>query len=114
MAKFVPNQDTTVEADEPLLEVVADGDSRLAPGKHVFQLVVTDDAGNQSAPASVTVIVADAERPTAVIDLIDETGARNPAPEVTVASGRPFTLTAERSTDVGGQVRRFAWSLLRA
>ena len=58
MAKFVPGTDTAVKADEPSLDVVASPRTPLKPGKHVFQLVVTDDSGNDSAPASVTVSAA--------------------------------------------------------
>jgi hypothetical protein len=32
-------------------------DNRLAPGEHVFALVVTDDAGLESAPAMIRVLV---------------------------------------------------------
>ena len=70
MAKFVPGTDTTVKSDEPLLDVAASAATPLKPGKHVFQLVVVDDSGNDSETASVTVIVQDLDRPTAVVDLI--------------------------------------------
>ena len=65
MAKFVPGTDDRVKSDEPLLDVLASAATPLKPGKHVFQLVVTDDSGNDSDTASVTVIVQDLDRPTA-------------------------------------------------
>lgn len=113
MAKFVPGTDTEVKSDEPLLDVQATAATPLKPGKHVFQLVVVDDGGNDSAPASVTVIIEDHERPTAVVDLIDERGGRVPDPEVRVPFGKPFQLSGDRSSDVGGAVKVWNWTLLR-
>ena len=113
MAKFTPGVDTTVKSDEPSLDVVASANAPLKPGKHVFQLVVTDDSGNDSDTASVTIIVIDQDRPTAVVDLIDATGGRISEPEVKVPFGKPFQLTGDRSTDVGGSVKVWNWTLLR-
>ena len=98
MAKFVPGTDDSIKSDEPLLDVLASAATPLKPGKHVFQLVVVDDSGNDSAPASVTIIIEDRDRPTAVVDLIDERGGRIPEPEVRVPFGRPFQLTGDRSS----------------
>jgi hypothetical protein len=113
MAKFTPGTDTEVKAEEPLLEVLVSPTAPLRPGKHVFQLVVVDDTGNDSAPASVTIIIEDRERPTAVVDLLDERGGRISEPEVRVPFGQPFRLTGDRSSDIGGVVRVWNWSLLR-
>lgn len=113
MAKFTPGTDTAVKSDEPLLEVLASRDTPLKPGKHVFQLVVTDDSGNDSSPAAVTIIVVDEQRPTAVIDTLRRDGTRNPEPEVSMPFGTAFTLTGDRSTDVGGQVQTWTWTLLQ-
>ena len=41
---------------------------KLPVGQHRFNLVVTDDSGNQSQAAQLTVIVVDAIAPTAVLD----------------------------------------------
>lgn len=114
MARFVPGTDTTVQADEPLLEVAIDTRTRLPVGRHVFQLVVVDDSGNESAPALVSIIVQDQERPTAVIDTIDARGTRSPEPTVAIPFGQRFSLTGERSSDVGGAVRQWRWTLMRA
>jgi hypothetical protein len=113
MAKFVPGADTSVKSDEPLLDVVASANAPLKPGKHVFQLVVTDDSGNDSDTASVTIIVQDLDRPTAVVDLLDDTGGRISEPEVKVPFGKPFRLTGDRSSDIGGAVKVWNWTLLR-
>jgi hypothetical protein len=52
MAKFVVGE--PIVTGEPV--VVVDGG--IKPGTHVFTLVVEDDAGNVSTPASATVRVA--------------------------------------------------------
>lgn len=114
MAKFVPGTDTSVQSTEPNLEIVVTPQARLAVGKHVFQLAVTDDSGNESAPAQITIIVQDPDRPTAIIDFVDAGGRVNPAPEVRVATGQKFSLTGARSFDVGGSVRTWRWTLLKA
>ena len=113
MAKFVPGTDTEVKSNEPLLDVVASTATPLKPGKHVFQLVVADDAGNASEAATVTIIVQDTERPTAVIDLLTERGERIATPEVNVPFGRAFRLTGDRSSDIGGVVAAWNWKLLQ-
>jgi len=113
MAAFKPG-DTTVEAKgDPLLEVQVSPDNPLTVGKHVFQLVVTDDAGNKSVPQNVTIIVLDTSVPTAVIDVIEPTGRVNPSPEVQIPFGAKFALTGKRSTDIGGEVRVWTWTLLQ-
>ncbi len=112
MAKFVPGTDVNINSNEPILDVETSANP-LKPGKHVFQLIVADDAGNDSEAASITVIVQDQARPTAVIDLVDDHGNRVPSPEVHVPFGKTFRLTGDRSTDIGGQVKTWNWSLLR-
>ena len=114
MAKFVFGADTEVKSEEPLLEVQAAPGARIPIGKHVFRLVVADDANNVSDPASITVIVFDADKPTAVIDFVDERNTRIPDPEVRVQVGRPIKLTGERSKDPSGDVKLYRWALFRA
>lgn len=114
MAQFVPGTDTEVQAKEPLLQVLVSRTAPLKVGKHVFNLVVTDDSGNKSAPAVITIIVADGELPTAVIDFINADGKRIPDPQVTVRFGEAFQLSGERSTDVGGNPVAWTWTLQQA
>ena len=66
----------------------------------------------QLATANVTVIVLDTTRPTAVIDLINADGSRNPEPVVQVPFGKGFQLSGDRSSDVGGAVKLWNWTLL--
>ena len=53
MAVFVIG--SPVESAEPAIEVTVDPAAPLSVGRHTFQLVVVDDAGNESQPDSVDV-----------------------------------------------------------
>ena len=98
MANFVSGQ--PVQTTESVVEVTVSAATPLAPGRHRFQLVVVDDAGNESEPASADVIVVDNQRPTAVLD----------APQ-TVAFGSSFKLSAARSADLPpGRIVSYRWT----
>jgi hypothetical protein len=112
MAKFIPGVDTTVNSNEPLLEVQASRSAPLRAGRHDFQLVVSDNAGNLSAPVSVTVLVQDPSKPNAVVDFLREDGSRVYGPELVVPYAKPFRLTGDRSVDVNGSVTSWRWTLL--
>ena len=89
-----------IETADPTFTFVVDPASPLALGNHIVRLVVVDDAGNVSAPATATVRVIDNIAPTAVLD----------AP-ATVAFGLGFTVSGARSADVGGAIVRYEWTL---
>jgi hypothetical protein len=95
---------------QPSVSVDNTGPSTLPIGSHRFRLVVTDDAGNQSDGAFVDIIITDAGRPTAVIDVLDERGNR--VVDFKISSGKTFALSGGRSTDVGGQVVSYSWTLM--
>lgn len=101
MPQFKPGE--PIETEEPTVRVEVDPQRPLAPGRYTFQLVVVDDSGNESAPDSVTVIVRDTQRPTAVIE----------AP-ASVVFGESFALDGRRSSDVGGQITTYRWTLVRS
>ena len=93
---------TAVTTEDGTVEVTVDPTSPLASGEHVFQLVVEDDAGNQSDPATVKVVVRDSVKPTAVLV----------APS-TVEFGQSFTLDGRKSSDVApGRVVKFIWTMV--
>ncbi|KAF1704462.1 hypothetical protein [Pseudoxanthomonas kaohsiungensis] len=112
MASLVPGIDTGIVSDEPLLEVRASEARPLAAGRHLFQLVVTDAAGNASAPVTFPVLVRDPRRPIAIVDAIRADGTRLYRPELVVEFGEPFQLTGERSSDRGGRISTWQWTLL--
>ncbi|MBL8702372.1 MAG: hypothetical protein JNK67_28565 [Alphaproteobacteria bacterium] len=100
MARFTVN--APVETDQPTIAVDQDPAAPLVVGRHRFRLEVVDDSGNRSLPDEVVVIVADTERPTAVL--------RAPA---SVSAGRAFTLDGSRSFDVGGgKVKQYVFTYL--
>lgn len=108
MAEFKPN--VPVVQKDPLVTVDIDPANPLPPGKYRFQLVVIDDSNNESAPAVLDVIVADTERPTAVLDVVNVDKAIV-APNV--AAGNSFFLSGARSSDVApGKVKAYRFTLL--
>jgi hypothetical protein len=73
----------------------------LPSGKHTFQLVVVDDQGQSSLPATVDVVVRDKVVPTAVIK----------APQ-SVPAGQSFTLDGSASNEVPpGKIVKFIWTM---
>ncbi|HEX4947618.1 MAG TPA: hypothetical protein VFZ34_13190 [Blastocatellia bacterium] len=99
MADFKVGVD--VATATPEVEVTVTPNTPLSIGRHVFTLRVVDDSGNESLPVEFTVIVADRERPTAVL-----TG-----PTV-VAFGTSFTLSGKESFDQGGgRIVRYIFTL---
>ena len=94
---------TRVETAENVVEVTVTPAAPIPPGVHHFQLIVVDDAGNQSDPAIAQVVIRDATKPTAVI-AIEPTQ---------VAPGQPFRLNGAGSSDVPpGRVVKFIWTML--
>ncbi len=85
-------------------------DQKLAVGQHRFSLTVTDDSGNQSTPAIISVIVQDTQAPTAVLDLRNAQGAQVINGRIEFGSG--FILDGSRSTDIGGSIESYTWEIL--
>src|SRR2546423_3295712 len=97
------NKKIEADARDPVLNITSEARAAAKPGSYVFQLVVLDEAGNQSAPTTFQVVVVDDTAPTAVI-----TGPER------VPAGKPFTLSGERSMDTdGGKIVRYIWTLIR-
>jgi len=113
MAQFLIGRDTEVKGPDKTLEVTMDPANPLRPGQYVFQLVVLDDSDNASEPARVTIVVVDKERPTAVIEVINAQNERFATPTVSIPFQQTFTLSGEKSTDIGGAVKQYVWTLVR-
>lgn len=105
MPRFRPNE--PIQQADPV--VVVDANSGLAVGAHRFSLTVVDDSGNESQPAFIDVIVNDQDRPTAVLDVVDAGGTRLTGP---LPAGRAFRLSGARSTDSGGRITTYRFTLL--
>jgi hypothetical protein len=89
------------ETDQARITVDVDPSAPLPQGRQRFQLEVIDDSGNVSAPDTITVIIADRERPTAVLQ----------GPQI-VDLGKPFELNGERSFDIGGVIKTYRFTYL--
>ncbi len=82
----------------------------LRPGRHVFQLIVEDQAGNRSLPATIEVIVRDTTAPTAVLRLVVPEGED---PETwQPRESDPFELSADGSSDLSGGALTYHWTLV--
>jgi hypothetical protein len=99
-----------VKTDDATLTIQMPND-KLKVGGHTFQLVVTDDTGNVSLPATVTLIVVDNQAPTAVLTLSDEQGRALDSNRLPFGTG--FILNGNKSVDVGGgNIVSYTWSLV--
>lgn len=98
---------TTVDTGNvPNVVVDVDPAAPLLSGKYVFQLTVTDSDHAVSNPTTVTVVVLDNVKPTAVIDQ---------GSTLTVPFGQRFTLTANGShVNPPAQFSTFSWTLIAA
>ena len=68
MANFELNR--PIETIENHVQVTPTPGEPLRPGRHVLQLVVEDQAGNRSQPATIEVVIRDTTAPTAVLRLV--------------------------------------------
>ena len=101
MATF--NIGTTITTPDAVVSVDVTPTAPLPPGVHHFQLIVVDDAGNQSAPAVAQIVIKDTTRPTAVLSI---------APSQ-VDPGVPFRLDGSKSVDVPpGKIEKFIWTMI--
>ena len=108
MAEFKTNV-PVVQAD-PVVTVDVNRDEPFPAGPQRFRLVVVDDAGNESDPVFLDVIVRDTEKPTAVLDVVNSDGK---VVEPVVSVGSSFILSGGRSSDVApGKVKEYRFTLL--
>ena len=108
MPEFKLNQ--PIVQKEPVVRVEVPAATPLPLGANRFRLVVVDDSGNESEPTFLDVVVRDTTKPTAVLDMVNETGSRA---DPVVAVGQSFTLTGARSSDVApGKVAEYRFTLV--
>ena len=108
MPEFKLNQ--PIVQREPVVKVDVSAAAPLPLGANRFRLVVIDDAGNESEPTFLEVVVRDAQKPTAVLDMVDANGRRV---DPVVRQGEGFVLSGARSTDVApGKVVEFRFTLV--
>jgi hypothetical protein len=94
---------TTVKTEENAVDVTVTPSAPLPAGVHHFQLVVIDENGNQSDPATAQVVIKDSIKPTAVLRI---------APSQ-VEPGVGFRLDGSASSDVApGKVVQYVWMMI--
>lgn len=108
MPKFEVNK--PIAQPDPVIKVDVTPDAPLPLGANRFSLVVVDSAGNTSEPAIIEVIVKDLDKPTAVLDVVDDAGKRI---DPIVGHGKTFILSGARSADLPpGKITEFRFTLL--
>ena len=88
MPEFVIGQDVVTDESTSVVAVEVNDNAPLPKGRHIFQLIVEDDDGLRSDPATIEIVVADERRPTAVLQ----------GPSV-VQVGQSFRLDGSQSVD---------------
>lgn len=99
----------TVTTDVPTLAVTQISDEGFGLGVHTFGLVVVDAAGNESVAVETTVTIVDTQAPTAVLEVLDATGAVDA--DQRFGPGDVFSLSGSRSTDGEGSIAQYRWVL---
>jgi hypothetical protein len=108
MAKFTVN--VPVVQPEPTVKVDVTPTAPLPLGINRFRLVVVDNAGNQSAPITLEVKVVDLDKPTAILEVLDDAGRRI---DPVIGFGKTFVLSGTRSTDLPpGKITEYQFTLL--
>jgi len=108
MPEFKPNQ--PIVQKDPLVRVDVAATAPLPLGANRFRLIVVDDAGNESEPTFLDVVVRDVDRPTAVLDIVNVDSVRV---DPVVARGQSFILSGLRSADVPpGKIAEYRFTLV--
>jgi hypothetical protein len=108
MPEFKPNQ--PIVQKEPVVKVDVNPRAPLPLGANRFRLIVVDDAGNESEATFLEVVVRDTERPTAVLDLVNDDLKRI---DPVVSRGQSFILSGARSSDPSpGAVSEYRFTLV--
>ena len=108
MPEFKLNQ--PVVQKDPVVHVDVAATAPLPVGANRFRLIVVDDAGNESDPSFLDVVVRDTQKPTAVLDVVDVNGKRI---DPLVPAGQSFTLSGARSSDLApGKVVEYRFTLV--
>jgi|SRR5436190_24175475 len=94
---------TKITTPESSVSVDVTPTAPIAPGVHHFQLIVVDDAGNASEPATAQIIIKDSTKPTAVLTIVPSQ----------VDPGVSFRLDGSKSADLPpGKIKEFIWIMV--
>ena len=99
-----------VTPDESLA-IIVDPNDPIPVGAVTLQLIVVDNAGNKSLPATVKLIIRDSTAPTAVLTAVDVNG--RPLRDNVLEAGASFILSGKGSIDLPpGKIEKFVWTLV--
>lgn len=108
MAKFKVNVPISQATADVKVEGTDSGALPLGPNR--FSLVVVDDSGNESEAFELVVTVADADKPTAVLNVVNADGK---VVEPRIAFGQTFILSGAGSVDKEpGKIKEYRFTLL--
>jgi hypothetical protein len=111
MSQFVKN--VPVYQGDPRDALQVGGDPPWPAGASRLQLIVVDDAGNQSDPVFVDITVKQRPPPTAALAVVDGGGAPITPPRL--PAGASFTLSAAgASSPVQAQIVEYRFTLVKA
>jgi hypothetical protein len=111
MSQFVKNVPVYQGDPQDALQVASD--TGWPAGTSRLQLIVVDDAGNQSDPVFVDITVKQRPPPTAALAVVDRGGAPITPPRV--PAGASFTLSAAgASSPVQAQIVEYRFTLVKA
>ena len=111
MTQFVKN--VPVYQGEPQTPLEVMGEPPWTGGTGRLQLIVVDDAGNQSDPVFVDVTVRQRPQPRAALALVD--GQGKPIKSAQVPAGASFTLSAAGSASVApAKLAQYRFTLVKA
>lgn len=103
--KFTLGQEATTS--DPVVEVQFPANAPPKPGVYEFQLVVVDNLGVASAPATVKLQMQGGAN--AVLRLANADG--RPIDQSVFKLGSQIFLTARESTSENGAIKSFTWKL---
>ena len=112
MTQFVKNV-PVYQGGDPNAALEVMGQPPWTGGPARLQLIVVDDAGNQSDPVFVDITVQQRPQPTAALALVDDQGAAITPAQVPYGAG--FTLSAWDSTAVApANIAEYRFTLVKA
>jgi hypothetical protein len=103
--KFVLDKEESTS--DPMVEVLFSTDQPAKPGTYEFQLVVVDDQGVASAPATLRLVLQGSA--SAQLHIVNADG--RPVDQTTFRIGSQIFLSAKGSASENGAIKAFVWKL---
>lgn len=103
--KFVLDKEQTTT--DPMVEVLFSTDQPAKAGTYEFQLVVVDDQGVASSPATLRLVLQGSA--SAQLSIVNADG--KPLDQTTFKLGSQIFLSARGSASENGEIKSFVWKL---